>query len=125
LQVPTRKDGPHKVAITLDDTHIKDSPKTVNIKPGAFAGTSFIELYSFVIHTRDKHGNSLKEGGQNVKTLIKDPSGHVVEHKQTDSKNGKYFVEYSLAPETRGLYEISVTVDDENIKGSPFVQGCQ
>jgi len=119
------RDGPHKVAITLDDTHIKDSPKTVNIKPGAFAGTSFIEGYSFVVHSRDKHGNSLKEGGQNIKTHIKDPKGNVLEHKQTDNRNGKYLVEYSMPYDVRGLFEISVTIDDQNIKGCPFVQGSQ
>jgi len=122
------RDGPHKVAVTLDDTHIKDSPKTVNIKPGAFAGTSFIESFSFVIHTRDKRGTSLKEGGQNVKTTITDPKGTLVELRQTDKNDGKYLVEYKLAGHAEGqsgLYQVAVTIDDQHVKGSPFVQGAQ
>jgi len=114
--------GPHTVNVTLDGKPIKDVPKVVNVKPGAWAKKTFIEGFSFIIRSKDKRGAFLKEGGQDIKCIIADPSGNVLPTvKLTDRRDGSYFVEYAL-PAVEGNYTISCTVENEEIFGSPFVQ---
>uniref|UniRef100_A0A6B2LKB0 Uncharacterized protein n=1 Tax=Arcella intermedia TaxID=1963864 RepID=A0A6B2LKB0_9EUKA len=116
--------GPHTVHVTLDDKPIKDCPKTVNVKPGAWAKTSAIELYSFVVRTKDKRGNPLKEGGQPPQTVITAPTGEIIENQTTDNGDGAYVVQYAL-PVVEGRYTISCKIDDVDISGSPFEQTVQ
>jgi len=118
-------DGPHKVDVTLNDDHIKDCPKTVNIKPGAWPKNCLIENFTLLVRTRDKRGEDLKEGGQNVKTAITNPNSQPVETVKTiDKKDGTYLIEYDL-PRLAGRYLITCTIDDQNIKGSPFDQSVE
>jgi len=114
--------GPHVVDVTLDGTPIKDCPKTINVKAGAWPKNSFIEGFSFLIRTRDKRGADLTEGGQDVKSKISNPQGQPVETiKTTDKRDGTYLIEYSL-PLVQGKYLVSCTVEEQDIKGSPFEQ---
>jgi len=113
--------GPYKVNVTLDGKPIKDVPKIVNVKAGASRKT-MIEEFSFIIRSKDKRGQNLKEGGQDIKCSIKDPSDKPLSTvKLTDRKDGSYLVVYSL-PTVEGEYTISCTVEDQEIFGSPFIQ---
>jgi len=115
-------EGVHTVDVTLNGDPIKDCPKSVKVKPGAWAKHSFIENYSFMVRTRDKRGDDLQEGGQDVKSKLTDQNGQLVETiKTVDKRDGSYVIEYSL-PQVEGKYLISCTVDDLDIKGSPFDQ---
>jgi len=113
--------GPHVVDVTLDDIHIKDMPKTVLVKAGISPAHSFIESYSFIIRTCDKRGQALSVGGMNVKTKISH-DGKPVEIEQVDRKDGTYVCNYKLPVLTNANYEITTTVDDTPIKGSPMQQ---
>jgi len=114
--------GPHTVHVTLDDVPIKDCPKTIHVKPGAWPRNSYIEGFSLIIRTRDKRDKNIPEGGQDIKCIITDPHGnHVETLKLTDRGDGTYLIEYSLPP-VEGKYLISCTVDNKEIRGSPFEQ---
>jgi len=121
VQYQPERSGPHDVAVTLEDKHIKGSVFHVEVKPGPSPDTTTIEDFKFTIRTRDKRGNNMREGGENVKVEISGPSGESVPVEIKDHKNGAYLVSYHLGPDS-GNYTISVTVNDENILGSPFVQ---
>jgi len=113
--------GPHVIKTTLDDINIKDSPKTVLVKPGAYFGTSYIEVFSYIIRTCDKRGNPLTTGGQDVKSLLSDTTGSDVQHDIKDNGNGTYTVTYKL-PRVEGQYDHSARVDGKDIIGSPWNQ---
>eukprot|EP01127_Copromyxa_protea_P010407 TRINITY_DN2534_c0_g1_i1.p1 TRINITY_DN2534_c0_g1~~TRINITY_DN2534_c0_g1_i1.p1 ORF type:complete len:415 (-),score=146.57 TRINITY_DN2534_c0_g1_i1:24-1268(-) len=115
--------GPHKVDVTLDDTHIKDMPKTVKVKAGASAATSFIESFNFLVQTRDKRGENLTTGGMDVKTVITNSAdGGEVPLKQTDKGDGTYLIEYSLPVPSNATYLINTTIDGKSIVGAPWEQ---
>jgi len=113
--------GPHVVDVTLDDQHIKDMPKTVNIKAGISHIHSFIESYTFIVRTCDKRGTPLTTGGQNVKTTCTH-NGAPVKLDQQDKGDGTYVCHYSLPEKTNAVYEICTTVEDKPIKGCPMQQ---
>jgi len=114
--------GPHTVDVTLDAQHIKDMPKTVNVRAGISEVHSYIEDYSFIIRSCDKRGKPLTTGGQNVKTGITHNGQPVTEVKQTDRNDGTYLVFYKLPVLTNATYQITPTVDDTPIKGAPMEQ---
>jgi len=115
--------GPHDLAVTLDDAHIKGSTFHVDIKPGAWADNTTIENYSFTVRTRDKRGKDKTFGGENVAVRIVTPSGREVEGiKVVDVGNGTYHVMYKLSGEEVGEYQVEVTINGEHISGSPFIQ---
>jgi len=113
--------GPYTVNVTLDDTPIKDMPKTIQIKPGAWARNCFLKNFNFVVRSRDKRDDDIPEGGQDIRVKIVDPKEKPVSVKLTDRKDGSYLVNYDL-PQVEGKYRVHVTVVEEDIKGSPFVQ---
>jgi len=113
--------GPHVVKTTLDDTNIKDSPKTVVVKPGAYYATSYVEQFSYVIRTCDKRGNPLTTGGQDVKSFLSDATGGALDVDVKDNGNGTYTVTYKL-PRLEALFNLSAQVDNKNIIGSPWTQ---
>jgi len=116
------KPGPHKVDVTLDDKHIKDCPRTVNVKAGAHHSHTFIESLNFLVQTRDKRGDNLKVGGMNVQSTVTHEGKPVPSMKQTDRNDGTYLVEYTLPVPTSATYLISTTIDDQPIRGSPWEQ---
>jgi len=113
--------GPHVVDVTLDDQHIKDMPRTVLIKAGISPPHSFIESFSFVIRTCDKRGQPLTTGGQNVKTVCS-LQGKPIELTQVDRGDGSYLVNYKLPVRTNAVYQVTTTIDDQPILGSPMEQ---
>jgi len=116
--------GPYVVQVTLDDKPIKDTPKTVQIKPGPWARNCFVKNYTFLVRTRDKRDTDILEGGQDIRAKILGPKEQNVPLTLTDKKDGTYLAAYNLPP-VEGRYFISVTVVEEDIKGSPFEQSVE
>jgi len=115
--------GPHDLAVTLDDVHIKGSKFHVDIKPGAWPEKSTIENYTFVVRTVDRKGRNKLFGGEKVEVVVARPSGSLIENvKVDDQRNGTYKVSYKLDGEESGNYQVSVMINGEHISGSPFVQ---
>jgi len=115
--------GIHDIAITLDDIPIKGSTFHVDIQPGAWAANSNIDTYSFVLITRDKRNQEMSIGGAPVKVDISGPRKEKVQVNLDDHNNGRYTASYSL--KGTGQYNVSVTIDDNHVKGSPFSQNLQ
>lgn len=113
--------GPHTVDVDMAGKPIKGSTFHVDIKPGAFAGTSTIENFTFTIRTKDKRGAFVNEGGEDVKVTITAPSGADVPVSLKDNNNGSLTVSYKLPGESGG-YTVAVLLNGENIVGSPFTQ---
>jgi hypothetical protein len=111
--------GLHDVAVTLNGTPIKGSTFHVQIKPGAWPGSTFIEAFNFTIRAMDKRGKPVPNGGEDVKVNIKGPSGPVQCQFQ-DRGDGTYFVTYKTAD--KGEFTIDVLVNGQHIRGSPFTQ---
>ena len=105
----------------MDDQHIKDCPRTVNVKAGAHPSQTIIENFNFLVQTRDKKANNLTVGGMNVVTTITH-DGNPVECKQTDQNNGLYLIEYTLPVPIGATYLISTSIDDQPIRGAPWEQ---
>merc|ERR1712193_477960 len=85
------------------------------------AAFSVVENYTFTIQAKTAAGENRNEGGENFQVNITGPSGPVDSVEISDKGDGKYFVSYSL-PDVTGEYTISVTVNGEDIKGSPWKQ---
>jgi len=115
--------GLHDIAITLNGTPIKGSTFHVQIKPGAFPGTTFIESFNFLIKAHDKRGQPVPTGGENVKAIIKGPQGQNVQATMDDRKNGTYHVTYKT--QGSGNFQVDVLVNEQHIRGSPFNQRFQ
>jgi filamin len=111
--------GRHDVNITLDGQPIKGSTYVVDIKPGAWAANTFIEHFYFNIRTVDKRGANKTFGGENIAVVVDGPSGSVPGDIQ-DRGDGTYYVSYQAI--NSGDYRINVTLNGENIRGSPFTQ---
>jgi len=110
--------GVHDIAVTLEGVPIKGSTFHVDIKPGAWPAHTTIEKYAFTIQTRDKRNKVKKEGGEKIKVLIN--RDQKIKADVRDNRDGTYEVTYSL-PGT-GQYQFNVLLNDQDIKGSPFVQ---
>lgn len=109
--------GVHDIAVTLDGKPIKGSTFHVDIKPGAWPANTSIDRYQFTIVTRDKRNKEKNEGGEKVKVLIN--RGEIAADVK-DLGNGQYEVSYKL-PGT-GQYQFNVLLNDQDVKGSPFIQ---
>ena len=121
--VAYKPNGPGKqtVDVNLRGKPIKNAPFTVNIKAGSSAAFSVVENYTFTIQAKTSAGENRVEGGEDFKVTITGANGPVDTVELTDKGDGKYFVSYSL-PDAAGEYSIAVTVNGENIKGSPWKQ---
>jgi len=111
--------GRHDVAITLDGTPIKGSTYHVDIKPGAWPGNTFIETFNFTIRSVDKRGANKTFGGEDVKVHVNGPHG-AAEASLQDRGDGTYHVTYKAVDS--GDYKVSVLLNGQNIRGSPFHQ---
>lgn len=130
-----KKPGTYTVKITLDGEDIKDTPKKVKIT-GPDASKSYAtgpgvepkggavtdKPNKFKIHAVDADGNPCKTGNDpfkvEVKPLDENNKNEKPVVKLTDNGDGTYDGEYLVnAP---GNYEVKVTLDNENIKDSPF-----
>jgi len=115
--------GIHDIAVTLDGTPIKGSTFHVDILPGAFAGNSSIEQYSFVLQTRDKRNQNMTTGGAPVKVEVAAPNKQKVNVDLQDHNDGQYTAKYSI--KGKGQYTVNVTIDGNHVQGSPFTQNIQ
>jgi len=115
--------GVHDIAVTLGDIPIKGSTFHVDVAPGPWAANSIIETHSFVLLARDKRNQDLKIGGAPVKVSITGPRKELVKVELQDHNNGRYTATYGL--KNTGQHTVSVTIDDKNVKGSPFTQNIQ
>jgi hypothetical protein len=109
--------GVHDISVTLDGVPIKGSTFHVDIKPGAWPANTSIDKYQFTIVTRDKRNKVKKEGGEKIKVLI---NRGEVKVDLKDNRDGTYEATYSLPG--KGQYQFNVLLNDQDIKGSPFVQ---
>eukprot|EP01128_Nolandella_sp_AFSM9_P002054 TRINITY_DN12448_c0_g1_i1.p1 TRINITY_DN12448_c0_g1~~TRINITY_DN12448_c0_g1_i1.p1 ORF type:complete len:752 (+),score=247.06 TRINITY_DN12448_c0_g1_i1:37-2256(+) len=109
--------GVHDISVELDGEPIKGSTFHVDIKPGAWPANTSIDSYQFTIVTRDKRNTAKTVGGENVKVLINQGA---IEAQLNDNGDGTYTATYSL-PEA-GQYQFNVQLNDQDIKGSPFIQ---
>ena len=72
---------------------------------------------SFVIEARDSNGNRRQVGGDDFIVSIRGNS--VVNDEVTDNGDGTYTVEFKV-PGPSGIYKISIMLEGETLKGSPF-----
>jgi len=113
-------DGPHTIDVQLDNTHIKDMPKTVHVVPGAWAGTSKVETVSFLCQTKDKRGKDLTVGGQAPKTTATSNNKNIPV-KLVDHNNGTYTYQISNTESTGSKYSITSTIKDQALLSTPIV----
>ena len=86
---------------------------------GAWAGTSNIERFTFVVRTNTREGENKPTGGETENfTVSVDGPGAKVEPSIQDVGDGTYIVSYSL-PEL-GRYQIACKINGKDIVGSPF-----
>jgi len=109
--------GVHDIQVTLDGVPIKGSTFHVDIKPGAWPGNTSIDSYSFTIVTRDRRNRPKKEGGEKVAVQI---NRGAVPVQLKDNNDGTYTATYQL--QGTGQYQVNVTLNGKDIKGSPFIQ---
>jgi len=109
--------GVHDISVTLEGIPIKGSTFHVDIKPGAWPANTTIDRYSFVVVTRDKRNKAKKEGGEKMAVEI---NRGAIKADLKDNNDGTYTATYQL-PGT-GQYQIGVTLNGKDIKGSPFIQ---
>jgi len=109
--------GVHDISVTLEGVPIKGSTFHVDIKPGAWPANTTIDSYSFVVVTRDKRNKAKKEGGEKMAVSI---NRGAIPTDLKDNHDGTYTANYKL-PGT-GQYQIQVTLNGKDIKGSPFIQ---
>lgn len=122
-RVDYKPNGPGRqlVNVSLRGVVIKDAPFKVDIKAGAFPGHCVVEKFTFVVQTKTAAGEDKLEGGEDFQCAITGPQGNVEGVSVRDLATGKYKVSYTL-PEAAGEYLVSVTINGEHIKGSPWRQ---
>ncbi|KAL1507812.1 hypothetical protein AB1Y20_007420 [Prymnesium parvum] len=123
--------GRYSLSCTLRNEQIKSAPFPLNVLPAAAHAPSCV-FYGpgtssgsvgvsteFTIEARDKFGNSRGEGGDNFVVVLIGPGASAAEHRAelVDDGYGKYQVHYHI--DHVGRYVLRVTLDGENIKGSP------
>jgi filamin len=133
VQYDPTKPGDYHVNVTLHDQPIKDMPKKVHIKPSPNAGNSYAtgpalkglvdnEPGEFTIHAVDADGKPRTDGGDNFDVKINGPQGPV-KPDVTDNGDGTYDVKFD--PSEPGPYDISVDLEGQPIKDSPWKVKCK
>jgi len=114
--------GWHDVDVTLRGKPVGGGPWHVQIKKGTDPKLTIVERYEFIVRTKTKDGQNQTTGGDKVEVKIVGPDGPLSSEKVevVDKHNGKYIVGYSV--EGQGEYKISVKIDGQHIKGSPWKQ---
>lgn len=110
--------GPYTINVSLEGSHIKDSPFHVTAKSGTDAGLSGFTSFSFVVQTRDKHGQNKNFGGDKFDVSISGPAS--VDVHTRDNNDGTYSANYTL--NQRGTYTISIKLNGQNLGSSPLTQ---
>jgi len=111
--------GRHDIAVTLDGKPIKGSTFKVDVKPGAWAGKSVMEYFTFCVKSHDKRGKPLTVGGAKIKCTVTKPDGSLCTKTQVqDCQNGTYIITFKT--EIPGQYRVETTIDGKPICGNPF-----
>jgi filamin len=104
--------GDYVITVTLDDANIRDSPFSVQVQSGTDVGHSGLAAISFIVQTRDKHGNPKTFGGDSFEVTG-------VEHAQTsDLGDGTYLTQFH--PPGPGNYAFHVSLNGKQVPGSPL-----
>lgn len=121
--------GEYAIEVAVGKTGIQGSPFKVLVDFGKVDGSKcrafgpglegavLGEAASFTVEVRDEHGNLRSTGGDAVDVVVKAGRGNIPAQVE-DNKDGTYCVEYTATME--GQLQISVTVDRQAVKGSPF-----
>jgi len=125
-----REGGPHQVAITFKDQHIKQSPLTVVIKtakpdptkcrcygPGLEGGEAH-EPATFKIEARNVLGDLIPTGGFPFKVMVTDPLGQTTPAQIKDNMNGTLDVTYF--PTDPGTFLVDVTLEGRKVADSVY-----
>eukprot|EP01113_Clastostelium_recurvatum_P018917 TRINITY_DN222_c0_g1_i3.p1 TRINITY_DN222_c0_g1~~TRINITY_DN222_c0_g1_i3.p1 ORF type:complete len:958 (+),score=357.35 TRINITY_DN222_c0_g1_i3:135-3008(+) len=118
--------GDYKVNVTLNDEAIKDTPKTVHIKPHPDAGHSYAEgpgleggqalqPSRFKIFARDREDKPRADGGDPFTVKVQGPVDTPATVK--DNGDGTYDVEYH--PTVPGDYVVTALLGSDPIKNTP------
>ena len=121
--------GEIRISVTVRDEHIPGSPFLAQVMAGTIDGGAcraygpglqsavLAQPASFTVEVRDANGNLRTAGGDAVEVSVKAPRGSIPAQVE-DKRNGMYTVQYSAM--TEGTLQISVSVDRQAVKGSPF-----
>lgn len=105
--------GDHDISVTLNDAHLADSAYKVRIDAGAFAGTTAIRSFAFVVETRTRTNEIKGVGGEsgNFEVTVSGAGNPVAD--LVDQGDGTYLVSYSLP--ARGQYSVSCKLNGKDI----------
>lgn len=121
-------EGTYKVDVTLFGQPIKDNPFSVKIKRSPNAAKSWVDgpglkrAYDnrpahFTVHALDDVGQPVSGDDCKVSILPEGGNGKPIPVDVKDNGDGTYAVEYR--PEVAGKYVIHVTLDGQDVKGTP------
>ena len=125
--------GDYKInVLTTDDgegEHVKNSPSTAHIIPGADAGATPLGRFALTVHAVDKHGAPKTVGGDRFDVSIRhraakgDADEAEIEVAKRDNGDGTYTAEYTLGG--LGRFTVSVTLNGRHVKNSPFTHNLK
>jgi len=115
--------GTDQVDVRVAGQPVPGSPFSSTVAPGAadpdqttasVPDGSFGEALEIMVSVRDKQGNPLGRGGDQVRVLIE----HGLELAVEDRGDGTYRAEW--IPRTVGTFKVDILLNGKAIKGSPF-----
>lgn len=122
---PTEK-GQFVVSVQLEGDDVKDTPVSVQVREGACVEKMGKCTFKATIVTRNKEGELKTEGGDDWEVSIQGPEESEIPVKTTDNGDGSYSAEYKLEndkdAEGPQEYVITMTLNEDNIPGSPYRQ---
>jgi len=119
--------GKHKITVKHEGENISNSPVVVDVEEGADEESTFAVDYMFTIEARTKSGTVRQRGGDKFEVVITSKEGVAVEGVRIEDlaaqgEPGKYRVWYTLPGS--GKYVVKATLNEKNIKGSPWKQSA-
>lgn len=128
--------GKYSTYITAEGIPIKNSPGSTSISPTNPSAkyTAVLDVhYHFTdphvmkntwlqVQIRDQNQNDLAVGGHKVAATVEPTSAkkEAIQPLVSDNKNGTYTVSFIPTESQDGEYILTITLDRENIRGSPF-----
>jgi len=113
--------GRDNVRIILSDENCFDGPKMTASSQYSLIMDLQSNLAgdpnSFVVNVINEIGIPVDEGGDLVELEVVNPSGENVTWWATDYGDGSYLMTYK--PDEQGVYNITVTINDQPLQGSP------
>ena len=77
------------------------------------------KLAQFKVEVNDRYKQRREKGGDKVEAILKDVRNNTVCVSMKDGRDGSYVVSYT--PESKGEHQLSVLVESNHIRGSPFM----